>query len=388
MIIPAYSFDSFQRLPTELRIRVSSFASRFEDPQTHLFDRKDSCRSKAGIEVEGKQLVPSILHVCQESRIEALKVFTLLPTVRWGYCYSRAYFNTIYDSFYLGHAEIWKEFRLLIDILIKHNTTRALPDTVLPDMEQFKEIRHLIVDLRIFGAMPPKTWTEFTNLDVLTVAFYPFDEDEDDEFKFFEEHDCPRRPGCVRAHPRNLYGLHAKRLLEHVTVCIGRAKDEAPGWKTPSTEVKKRRVSSFDDHDPVRDRKLQESEEEQYRWFDELDGDSSIEAEDAGEDEPVDEGVAEAANEGQDQGEDIVEEDDIEDHDQTLLPQMPFEVPMTEIRRFKHKFHPSRRATTLDLYGKGRRGVGKDKKRYYGQPFTDSETEYGGASNHADYDSW
>lgn len=74
----------------------------------------------------------------------------------FGYIYLYAceiYFNTLCDSFYMGYKP-WNEFKILVDILIQLNTTRTLRTNVRKEMKQLHNIRHLIVDLNIFGAVP------------------------------------------------------------------------------------------------------------------------------------------------------------------------------------------------------------------------------------------
>lgn len=79
------SFHKFDKLPTELRLRVWSFAS-FEPRFIHIRDIDDIPSATFNTKV------PGILHACSESRHEALKFYTLL---RLPYVCARLRFHTM-----------------------------------------------------------------------------------------------------------------------------------------------------------------------------------------------------------------------------------------------------------------------------------------------------
>jgi hypothetical protein len=91
-----------------------------------------------------------------------------------------AWVNTLYNSFYIG-GDKWTQFKIFIDLLIRQNTTRPLPNAITHDLASLITLRFLIVEFNIFGAVPAKLWFEFPKLQVLTIAFYPRDEILDNE---------------------------------------------------------------------------------------------------------------------------------------------------------------------------------------------------------------
>jgi hypothetical protein len=90
------------------------------------------------------------------------------------------YFNALYDTYYISggsmSSDVWEEYKILIDLLIKLNTTRPLRPSVQSQLDVFYNIRYLTVDLHIFGTFPSKIRTAFFNLEVLTIPFYPYPE--------------------------------------------------------------------------------------------------------------------------------------------------------------------------------------------------------------------
>jgi len=66
----------------------------------------------------------------------------------------------------------WTDFKILIDIVLKLNTTEPLRSKVARGMAQLENIRNLIVDLTTFGLAPANVWTGFPKLKKLTIALY------------------------------------------------------------------------------------------------------------------------------------------------------------------------------------------------------------------------
>ncbi len=86
---------------------------------------------------------PAILHVCLQSREETLKVYTkirttnllIMPRVR---LYANLYINTLYDRFYIG-GDKRDNFKILIHLVIKANTTRPLVPEAQKDVKGFRK---------------------------------------------------------------------------------------------------------------------------------------------------------------------------------------------------------------------------------------------------------
>jgi hypothetical protein len=70
------------------------------------------------------------------------------------------YSNTMYDYFYLGN-DVWSEYKVLVDMMIRLNTTRELSRSVRLDLEAFQKKRLLIVDFVVFAGAPARVWAEF-----------------------------------------------------------------------------------------------------------------------------------------------------------------------------------------------------------------------------------
>jgi hypothetical protein len=88
---------------------------------------------------------------------------------------NHAWVNTLYNTFYIG-GDKWTNFKIFIDLLIRQNTTRPLPNAIMHDLASLTSLRFLIVEFNIFGAVPAKLWFEFPKLQVLKITFYPRDE--------------------------------------------------------------------------------------------------------------------------------------------------------------------------------------------------------------------
>jgi hypothetical protein len=153
----------FCLLPPEIQLRIWSLAARTEEPEKYNFvsmrnDRR--MRTAVGPRTGSSRIrrhpktIPIVLHICRDSRAVAQSIFKVLPL----HSHSRRqdlyhYFNVLYDDFYIG-GDSWDQFKILIDILITRNTTRPLLTGIQKDLGLLLNIRRLMVDLNIFGAVP------------------------------------------------------------------------------------------------------------------------------------------------------------------------------------------------------------------------------------------
>ncbi|KAF8861220.1 hypothetical protein BDZ45DRAFT_776448 [Acephala macrosclerotiorum] len=113
--IPAYTFTKSPEPPLEIQLRIWHFASRWQGPRIYAINRWND-------EVD---------YVC------------------------------------------WDQHKVLVDLLLKRNTTRPLGKGVQEDIERLWARRNLILDLRIFAAIPVDLWAEFTHVERLTIALSP-----------------------------------------------------------------------------------------------------------------------------------------------------------------------------------------------------------------------
>jgi hypothetical protein len=320
--------------------------------------------------------------------LEALKTFTLLPCSS-GDTYDKceAYFNTSYDNFYLG-GKYWTEFKILVDLLIGLNTTRPLREPLQRDLDKFtKSIRLLTVDLNIFGLLPVRIWAEFTKLEVLTIAFYSWS-DVDDTFVL----KSAKSPAFIKLRNRETRcGKRAELILKSASDSFDKLQRDMPQWNAPKIEVVARKtggsldeaeedVSHHDDGPiPVVEGVLNENNND----------DPVSDKEDDDDDETG------PTPDDEEDGNDTEPEEDEED-DEYFLEQLPdvmsHQAWEGEIKRLKHKYHPSRKIAKRpywmsDGYEDSMRArfpnyavecpKGRIEERY-GEILTDSEAESGG----------
>jgi hypothetical protein len=283
--VPAYTFTKFPDLPPEIQLRIWSLAARTEEPQVHyvvaMIDDELASSwnwSYFSYELEGSSRikrdssrswdpkpVPTVLHVSRDSRMVAQKIYTRLCFSKYSSAGAHpdreAYINTLYDSFYIGHKE-WSDFKILVDMSTKLNTTRPLHKLVQRDLKRFQNIRFFIVDFNIFGAAPPRIWAEFNKLDKLTIAIYPHKTISNPERPPYTDEPSFIRPHRCYTHGKRVVWLHqaALDLLQSV-------KDhDVPQWKIPDVEVVVRRTGRADADDDVQEEWVDEdiSDEEYY----------------------------------------------------------------------------------------------------------------------------
>jgi hypothetical protein len=247
-MVPAYTFIKFCLLPLEIQLRIWSLAARTEEPRIYSFLEiedhspdphvpahalKGSSRilRRPHNRKQNPESFPLILHVCRNSRAVAQSIFTILPSKNdaWGPDITQ-YYNVLYNSFYIGPYG-WDAYKILIDILIRRNTTRPLIKAVQRDMGQLLNIRHLMVDFHIFRAVPASIWADFERLATLKIMFYPFPVTTDPEEPF-------NLPRFVKPQRGTKYGKRADWIYKSALESLVAAKrDEIPEWRLPEIEV-------------------------------------------------------------------------------------------------------------------------------------------------------
>jgi hypothetical protein len=345
-IVPAYTLTKFGVLPRELQARIWSMAARFNEPKTQVFVSMQSLGGKGKgsslIDYKGSswrpELFPKVLHVCRHSREEALKVYTQLRTTKnlkliFSPPRVAPYVNTLYDNFYLG-GDKWDDFKILIDLLIKGNTTRPLLPEVQKDLEGLQNIRCIIVDFNIFAAAPVKIWAEFPKLERLWIAFYPFNVIKDRELEN-EEGIVPRNPKFVKPQRGSWAGKRADWIINATTKAFETAKQELPHWRVPKIEAVVRKTGEDIDYE--------------------------IEALEEYQDDEI--------TEEYDFSEDERERDEAESNwRQQAAARMTHSVSRERIKHLKRKYRPSQRYSLVTAWS-----IGKKLNQY----ITDSEQEEG-----------
>jgi len=215
-------------------------ASRASEPRTYSLFCLDcnggGCTTGANIPTKP---IPSVLHICRNSRAEALKVYSRLPQRAYTTMCNYTWINTLYNQFYMG-IHRWSKFKVLIHTLIKMHTTRPYDASLCYALEAWQNIRLLTVDLNVFGEAPARIWAEaFPRLEALTIAFYPrptlktFDfadggvecGDGDRDLTFV----CPQKG--------TKYGKRADWIASSVYKALVPVKKDLPGWEIPRIEV-------------------------------------------------------------------------------------------------------------------------------------------------------
>jgi hypothetical protein len=175
--------------------------------------------------------LPRVLFTSKDSRKIAHTVYTLLTytLARESSPDAKTYYNTLYDSFYLG-GSVWDEFKILVDLLIKLNTTRPLQSVVRRDLDQLLKIRLLIVDMTVFGATPVRVWAEFPQLEILTVVFYPH---LDIKIYGFEDErwEPVKNPQFIKPQWGSKFGKRVDWILASVTKTLQGLMEEVPHGK-------------------------------------------------------------------------------------------------------------------------------------------------------------
>lgn len=177
---------------------------------------------------------PPLLYTCVDSRKVTQVIYTYLPytpdplSSSWfdryhhhgsGITWPESYFNTLFDAFYMGNAQ-WDEFKLLVDFLMQRNSTRPLAKLPNNQLQEWKKIRHLAVNMNIFSNAPASLWTEFSCLETLTIVFYPYENISDVEtIVVNEELDNYENalPKFLQPTPGLIHGKRAAWIMQSVT---------------------------------------------------------------------------------------------------------------------------------------------------------------------------
>lgn len=277
---------------------------------------------------------PITLRVCRDSRRVAQRIHT-----RMRFCGARqraqrpeAYFNTLYDQFYLAEYP-WNDFKILIDILIKQNTTRPLQSKVQRDMDRFFEIRYLTLDFHVFAGVPASVWVEFPKLVRLTIGIYPYEAINDREA-------IPDRDlGFVKPQKGSKYGKRADWVLSAASTALRVAGDERRNWRMPELEVLVRLTGDQID-DTVEEHWTEDLEE--YEQAVALYMEDSTEQEQEHTEDNSDDTSSDHANE------EVTDEE--EDTDSAWFEQADARMKQTvspaEIKLLKQEHHPSRKIIT------------------------------------------
>lgn len=335
--------------PIELQRRIWSMAARFEEPTTWVFVTFffslpiAANSSSIDYPADTSRPFPTVLHICRQSREEELKVYTPLRTLRRLHVHT--FINTLYDMFYIG-ANKWDNFKILIDLIIKRNTTRQLVPGVKKDVEALRNIRFLIVDFNIFGDAPAQIWAEFPRLEKLTVAFYPFEEIRTVDFPTNQAGLLPSNLEFVKPQRGTRHGKRAGWVLSLVKSSLEAAKtDDLADWKIPLVEVVVRMTGESCDGDV----------HEEYTDRETTDGNDYDEEEQQ-------------------------EKDEIESNWRNqAVARMRHTVQPEQLRRWKRKYLPSKKVYRIDAMM---------QRRTTGKYHTDSETEQGNFSDPLDSYDW
>jgi hypothetical protein len=152
--------------------------------------------------------------------------------------WATADFNTLYSSFYMG-CGAWTDFKILIDIVLKFNTTEPLRSKVARGMAQLENIRNLIVDLTTFGLAPANVWTGFPKLKKLTIALYAGSS--------IEACEPLLKLQFVRSQQGTKYGMRADWVISLAKGALEAVnRNHMPEWTPPKLEGVVR-ISSFDE---------------------------------------------------------------------------------------------------------------------------------------------
>ncbi|KAE8443657.1 hypothetical protein EG329_001515 [Mollisiaceae sp. DMI_Dod_QoI] len=267
-VVPAYAFDRFQELPTEIRSKIWSCASRTREPRVNIIEAMDGAQSSLSFYVcserqqktrssqvnndDDCKTVPTILQVCRESRLIAQQVYTLMTLPVFDSEESsvrEVYFNTLYDSFYMSSRETWTHYKVLVDLFIKLNSTRPLRQQVQRDVMRLQNIRILIVDFNIFATAPARVWAEFQKLEKIVIGIFPYDTIQNYEERSLE---LRRRFECIVPQQGTKYGKRVSWLQEFAVRTLNKIKaDEVPQWVVPRLEVVIRKTGKDIDDEVV-----------------------------------------------------------------------------------------------------------------------------------------
>lgn len=266
-------------IQTRIIIPINADYSTADDPRkVHCVDRSSLVFSPpflwARKATENERIEPTLGTVCSESRALYLQMYARLPSrqkIRGRAPITLDPYDTVHNQFYMAEAR-WTEFKILIDMVIMANTTRPIPPGIARDVAALLNIRHLIMDVAVFGDAPADMWTHFPRLASLTIVFYPSTKfyvieycryaDGDDVldhvrsghvFKFFEPY------------PKSKMGRRAATILDLATKSFAAVLNQNPAWKKPELKAAYRFSGDWHSDNPVAEaakmRQMREAEE-------------------------------------------------------------------------------------------------------------------------------
>ena len=180
--------------------------------------------SKKNSKTDIYNVVPNILGVCHDSRIAALQVYRLMEcrvqtTVRDDLINIMGYLNMLYGRFKFAPLR-WFGFRVLARMMLRYPLPDNYQDPLYPNkglqytISIFATIRYALVDINTFAKLPLAVWSLFTNLEVLTIGFYPLDRCS---LTATEIYGLGDDPDLVKPPPNTLFGHRATWLCKEVT---------------------------------------------------------------------------------------------------------------------------------------------------------------------------
>lgn len=189
--------------------------------------------------MEDVRRLPSTLFACVSSRKVALTIYTLFYAVvdncgSNGYSHfarGELFVNTLYDNFVLpglGNLPLI-DCPLLMDLLVKWNSPEAPPQHFGELMDKLSKIRKLSVSLDIFSKMPPNLWTEFKELERLTITF-GIQRDDRCEIYYYSPPHCDWN---LRPKKGSLYWSRAAWVYAYTHKLLDISAEESPNWKRP-----------------------------------------------------------------------------------------------------------------------------------------------------------
>ncbi|KUJ21169.1 uncharacterized protein LY89DRAFT_715435 [Mollisia scopiformis] len=95
-------FTLFMNLPPELRLKIWFYALPRERLVEVILDKLEPLELFSSSAVRSPTPVPAILQVCSESRVEALKHYSLMFSSRWGVRPARVYFDPSIDVLFMN----------------------------------------------------------------------------------------------------------------------------------------------------------------------------------------------------------------------------------------------------------------------------------------------
>jgi hypothetical protein len=235
-IVPAYTFTRFLELPPELQLKIWSMASRTLVPRTYSLvcmqcdSREDfrSCHKGSSRIKSPLRSSPAILHVCRSSRAEALKVYANLSvdSVYYSAAGPKTYINTLYNHFYMG-LHSWDGFKVLVDSLIKLNTTQPFQASFHPGLEGLRA-------------------EAFPKLETLRIAFYPFPTLETPEMSSSRCGADDRNIHFIEPQRGTKHGKRAAWIVKSALEALPATCKAVPDWKVPKLEAIVRLIGDED----------------------------------------------------------------------------------------------------------------------------------------------